>query len=324
MRLALIGCGYIGGSVALALREVYPRAQIAGLEPRDDFAEVALRRKIIDVRVPTLAAAVADADVVLLAVPVATSLTLLRELAPVLAPTTVVTDVGSVKGAVVEAALRWLPSPSRFVGGHPMAGREVHGPAAADGRLFRGARCLLTPAAETDPVALEWVRESWLAMGATVELLEAATHDRILATASHLPHVVAYALAYSVGMAPTAPRGGGAFAESACALDELMGRTAGSFSDTTRVAASDPHLWRDIFRLNRDALLATVARYRGALDQLVAAIEPPRPSPTDGSDPLMEYLAEARGRRTRLLGDPSVAQPSRSTLPPSADKEPRR
>jgi cyclohexadieny/prephenate dehydrogenase len=224
-------------------------------------------------------AAARGADLVLLAVPVRATRDVFEALAPALAdaPDVLVTDAGSTKADVLAAA-RALPHPERFVGAHPLAGTERSGPDAADGALFRGRRCLLTPAADARPAAVEECAAVWRAAGAVVELCDAAEHDRLLAFVSHLPHAVAFALAATVSGEARA-----------------AGLSGGGFVDTTRIAASDPIMWRDVFLANRDALLDALERLDGELGALRRAV-----ASGDG-DALERFIARARSGRERVL-----------------------
>jgi prephenate dehydrogenase len=259
-KLAILGVGLIGGSVARALRAGGHVREIVGYGRTLANLQLAIELDVID-RVATAPAdAVHGADMVVLAVPVGGTGEILAALAPALEEGTVVTDVGSVKVGVIEAARAALGTKfPRFVPGHPIAGAEKSGAAAAQAELFRGRRVVLTPEPETQASALARVRALWTAIGAEVVIMSAADHDRILAASSHLPQVLAYAL-----------------------MDMLVRRddhravfecAAGGFHDFTRIAASDPAMWRDICLANREALLAVLRQYRKDLGELVAAIE---------------------------------------------------
>jgi prephenate dehydrogenase len=192
--------------------------------------------------------------------PVGDTAAVLGQLAPYLTPGAIVTDVGSTKADVIAAARAALGARSSgFVAGHPIAGSEQSGPAAARADLFRDRRVVLTPEADTDPAALEAVRALWQACGAQVETLDAAQHDRIFAAVSHLPHLAAFALVDEL-----ARRADG---------DTYFHFAASGFRDFTRIAGSSPEMWRDVALANRDALIAELDAYQRALDALKAALE---------------------------------------------------
>jgi prephenate dehydrogenase len=251
-------------------------AQVVGADRDPASLRHALGAGMIDA-VADAADAVQDADLVVLAVPVGELTGLADELAPRLDPRTVVTDVGSVKRSVVERVGWGIP---RFVGGHPMAGGEQSGAAAATPDLFEGATCLLTPTERTDPTALQAVERLWHALGATVVRMDAAVHDEIVAAVSHLPHLAACALVNTV--AGSDPSG------------RALSFAAGGFRDMTRIAASSPELWRDICLMNRAPLLDALARYTTAVVRLRDLIE-------KGDGPgLLDEFARARDVRRSL------------------------
>jgi prephenate dehydrogenase len=226
---------------------------------------------------------VCGADLILLATPPATIVPTALEAAKHAGPRAVFTDVGSVKGAIVSALGGALP---RFVPAHPVAGTEKSGPAAAMRDLFRGRRCILTPTAETDPEATAAVREMWEAIGANVVLMTPELHDWVCAAVSHLPHAAAYALTGIIG-------------ELAERWPEIYGLGAGGFTDTTRIASSHPQMWRDIFLLNRQAVLDSLdgyLRHLSALRALVAAGD------AAGLEALFARMREVRARALQGTG----------------------
>ena len=274
-RAAIVGVGLIGGSLALAARAAGLIGEVVGLGRSAANLDVARQRGIIDHAVQD-PAAIGPVDLVVLAVPVRSTARMAAALLPHLRPGTVVTDVGSVKGEVVAQCEAALPADRPFVGGHPIAGSERAGAAAADAGLFRGAPCVLTPTARTDATALVAVRALWEGVGARVSEMTPAAHDRALAWVSHLPHVVAYALV-------------GALAGADGQLAALAG---GSWRDATRVAASPAELWRDIFLANREAVLAATDAFGAEVARLRAAL-------AAGDEPallaLLERAVAARG-----------------------------
>jgi prephenate dehydrogenase len=282
---ALVGCGLIGGSLALALRAAGRVGRLVGVDAAQGVAERARGGGVIDEVAASAAEAVRGAELVILAVPVRATLSVCEAIAGEIAPDALVMDVGSTKQSVLEAVDRGLPFPERFVAAHPIAGTERSGPEAADANLFRGRRCVLTPRESTRPECLRAARELWTAVGADVHELDAAHHDRVLSWVSHLPHLVAFALASAVGAA----------ADGDAALEGMSG---GGFTDTTRIAASDPAMWRDILLANRDAVLQTM----DGLDRELAEL---RRAVTEGDGEALEQLIRsARQGRRRVLGGP--------------------
>jgi prephenate dehydrogenase len=262
-KLVVVGVGLIGGSLALALREAGAVRSVIGVGRTAVNLERARARGIVD-RTLTLdddwAAETRDADVVLLATPVAQYPLLLQALRAQIGAQTIVTDAGSTKDDVVVAARAALgPALPRFVPAHPVAGSERSGAEAADAALFRERRVILTPLPETDARALERVRGLWQAAGAQVSELAPGRHDRILAAVSHLPHVLAFALIDELAAREDA--------------DALFAHAGSGLRDFTRIAASSAEMWRDIALANRAALLAELDLYRGALDAVVRALE---------------------------------------------------
>lgn len=277
-RLALLGVGLIGGSFAGAMRQAFPGLVISAYD-RDEL-NLALARQlgVIDSGSADLAQVVDQADLVMLAVPVGQMPGLMAELAPLLNPATVITDVGSTKTQVVEAARQYLGAAlSRFVPGHPIAGAEASGVRAAQADLFRERTVVLTPLPETDPYSLDWVRDCWLRCGAQVEVQTVRRHDEIFAAVSHLPHLLSFALVHEIAERPDAAT--------------LFRFAAGGFRDFTRIAASNAQMWRDISLGNREILLEELARYRVQIDQLSHWLEE-----QDGAS-LEAYFQRARQAR---------------------------
>jgi prephenate dehydrogenase len=283
-RAALIGCGMIGGSLMAALRGAGAVGYVVGHDRHRAHAAAALARGLVDEVADEAVWAADRADLVVLAVPVGAVADLCAAIAPVVTRTRLITDVGSTKLDVVASAEEALPDPSRFCGGHPMAGTERSGPDAADPQLFRGRLALLTPTARTAPDAIEACAAMWAAVGARTRAMPPAAHDRAVAWVSHLPHVAAFALASAVGTV----------------ADEVTGLSGGGFLDTTRVAASDPTMWRDIFVANRAPLLTAID---GLMDQLGAL----RRAIDDGDAGAIEALVVQAGvGRARVLGSATV------------------
>ncbi|BBA71042.1 prephenate dehydrogenase [Geobacter sulfurreducens] len=260
-RLAVIGVGLIGGSLARALRTAGAVGEIVGIDRDEANLRQAAELGVVDRAAATVAEGVAGADMVFLSVPVRAMAGVVREIAPHLAAGCIVTDGGSVKAEVVAACDPLMPAGTCFVGGHPIAGTEHSGVGASFATLYQGKRCILTPAAATDRDALATVVRMWEAAGSEVVLMDPEKHDRVVAAISHLPHMVAYALVNAV-------EGYDRFEES------ILRYSAGGFRDFTRIASSDPAMWRDIALMNREGVLEMMdhfAAYFGQLRSLVAA-----------------------------------------------------
>lgn len=293
-RLALIGCGLMGGSFALALRAAGRVDHIAGFSASAKTRTKALSLGVIDSACDSVAQAVANADLVLLAVPVQATEDCLRAMAPHLAADALVMDVGSTKGDVVAAARAALGERlSHFVPAHPIAGKEVAGIEHAEATLYRERLTVLTPLPETSPERLTQAQALWQAVGATVRVLSPEDHDASFAAVSHLPHLTAFALVNAVARQADGAR--------------HLAMAGPGFRDFSRIAASDPHVWRDILLANRDEVLRQSAQLRAALDELEAAMR-------DGDGPLLQALIhEASQTRSqwRLNGTDHAPPPSR-------------
>ena len=256
-KLALVGTGLIGGSFGLALKQAGAVGEVLGVGRNPARLTVARELGLIDRTVDWRDAG--QADCILLALPVGETEAALRQLAPHLKPGAIVTDAGSTKVNVVTAAHAALGTRAAdFVPGHPIAGSEQSGPAAARADLYRGKRVVLTPQPATRADAVATVRALWEAAGAQVETLDAAQHDRIFAAVSHLPHLAAFALVDELAQRPD----GASFFRFA----------ASGFRDFTRIAGSSPEMWRDISLANREALLAELDAYTAALQTLRTAL----------------------------------------------------
>lgn len=259
-RLAIIGVGLIGGSLARAARRAGVCREIVGGGRDEAQLRLAVELGVIDRYDMDIAVAVRDADMVVVAVPLGAMEAVLRRIAGQVRPGTVITDVGSAKGSVVAAARAAFGEvPPGFVPGHPIAGTEKSGVEASFAELFEGRRVILTPLPNTSAQALAAVHALWQQAGAEVVEMDVAHHDEVLAATSHLPHVLAYALVDTlVGMD---------------ASEEIFRFAAGGFRDFTRIASSDPAMWRDICIANRMALLTVLERFRAELSSLTAAVE---------------------------------------------------
>jgi prephenate dehydrogenase len=281
-KVALVGVGLIGGSFALALKEAGAVRRVLGVGRSAANIYRAEELKIIDAAGEFDRETFGDADLVLLAMPVGQMKDVMRAIAPLVGGRTVVTDAGSTKEDVVGFARNQLRgSLARFVPGHPIAGTEKSGADAAFASLYRGRKVVLTPLKGTERRALALVRKAWEACGAEVFILEPREHDAVLATVSHLPHVLAFALVDQVARHRDAKR--------------LFSYAAGGFRDFTRIASSHPEMWRDICIANRKALLAEVKRYGQGLERVRKMLE-------RGDAAALEALfARARGARERWL-----------------------
>ena len=262
-KLVVVGVGLIGGSCALALKSARGVGTVVGVGRGRANLDDAIRLNIVD-RALALGddwtRETADADIVLLATPVAQYPSLLEAIAPALGERTIVTDAGSTKQDVIGAARAALGAKfKRFVPGHPIAGTENTGAAAAFSTLFRDRNVVLTPTIETAADATATIDSMWQACGARTRTLDAARHDAIFAAVSHLPHLLAFALVDELARRPDAI--------------DVFEFAASGFRDFTRIAASSPEMWRDVSLANRDALLAEVDAFRAELDRLAAALK---------------------------------------------------
>ncbi len=277
-KLVIFGVGLIGGSVALALKKAGNSPQIVGVGRSSQSLQTALDLGVIDIATSNIDEALQNADVILIAAPVAQTAAILNSIKPHLAANTVITDAGSTKGDVLNCAKEVLGAQfSQFVGGHPIAGAEKSGVTAATVDLYRNKNVVLTPAAETSSQAIQAVRKLWQTCGANVSEMPAATHDGIFAAVSHLPHLLAFALVDEVASRPNA--------------EQLFGFAASGFRDFTRIAGSHPEMWRDISLANRTALLSEITAYQNELAHLKALLEH---SDGDGLHALFDRASIAR------------------------------
>ncbi len=259
-RLALIGVGLIGSSIARAAKaQGAVRAIVATArspQTRRRVAELGLADQVVE----TNAAAVEGADLVIVCVPVGACGQVAREIGPRLAAGAIVSDVGSVKGSVLRDMAPHLPTHTHFVPAHPVAGTEYSGPDAGFAELFVNRWCILTPPEGADPVAVDRLAAFWRLLGANVEIMTADHHDLVLAITSHLPHLIAYTIVGTADELQTVTR------------SEVLKFSAGGFRDFTRIAASDPTMWRDIFLANKDAVLEMLGRFNEDVSVLTKAI----------------------------------------------------
>ena len=279
-RAVIIGVGLIGGSLGMILRRKELASSVVGVGRRIENLKTAVALGAIDRYVVDPKEAVQGADLVILATPVDTYERHLKEWASCLRPGAIVTDVGSVKGELVERSERHMPAGVHFVGAHPIAGKEKTGAAAASEDLFSGRPCILTPTEQTDSQALERIQFLWQEAGAVVLTMDPHLHDKILAAVSHLPHVAAFALMNAlVEIRAEVP-----------ALD-LAGHSGGGLRDTTRIAASSPEMWRDIFLWNRENVVGCIKAYERSLGELRQLIQM---GDAAGIEKLLERAKEER------------------------------
>jgi cyclohexadieny/prephenate dehydrogenase len=257
--VAIVGLGLLGGSVGLALKEHLPQVATTGFDADPSTRERAAERGLTDKVCDTIGDAVCDADLVILCVPVGAMGAVAADIAPHLKPGAVVSDVGSSKQFVAEALAAALPGVA-VIPAHPVAGTERSGPDAGFAALFHNRWCIITPPADADPAQVQALADLWQAMGARIEVMDARHHDMVLAVTSHLPHLIAYTI---VGTASDL---------EGVTESEVIKYSAGGFRDFTRIAASDPTMWRDVFLSNKDAVLDMLQRFTEDLTALQRAI----------------------------------------------------
>ncbi|MEM8854089.1 MAG: prephenate/arogenate dehydrogenase family protein [Pseudomonadota bacterium] len=259
-RVAIVGIGLIGSSIARALRAEGYAGHIAIADTNAAALAEARALTLGDSYHDDVVGAVEGSDLIILATPVGALASLGRAMVPALKPHAIVTDVGSVKGAVINALVNVLPAAVRLVPGHPIAGTEQSGPSAGFATLFQGRWCVLTPPPGTDQGAVDLVADMWRGFGSSIEVMDPHRHDLVLAITSHLPHLIAYNI---VGTADDMEN---------VAEQEVIKFSASGFRDFTRLAASDPTMWRDVFLNNREAVLETLGRFSEDLAALQRAI----------------------------------------------------
>jgi prephenate dehydrogenase len=273
-RLSILGVGLLGGSIGLAVEKLTSGGEIIGYGHRPATLDAAVRSGAIDRGTTSAADAVSDADLVILCTPVGLFRPLLQEIAGSLKAGAIVTDVGSTKRSVVGLAEELLPAGVHFVGSHPMAGSEKRGVTFARADLFAGALCILTPTDRTNPGALAKVENFWSELGMRTKRLSPNDHDRLVCDISHLPHAVAASLV-------------------AMQSDEALELAGKGFQDTTRVAAGDAGLWRDILLDTADCVKSSIARLRLQLDELEKRLDPKH------GQALFDWLQSAADKRSR-------------------------
>ncbi|MBI1207010.1 MAG: prephenate/arogenate dehydrogenase family protein [Azospirillum sp.] len=282
-RVALIGIGLIGSSLARRIRRDRLADAIVCAARSEATAARALALGLVDQAGTDAAASVAGADLVILCSPVGTYAEIAAAIGPLLKPGAIVSDVGSVKQCVIRDVGPCLPDGVSLVPAHPVAGTEHSGPDAGFPELFEGRWCILTPPPGTDPQAIERVAALWRCCGALIEVMEPAHHDRVLAITSHLPHLIAYTIVGTAVDLEEATR------------SEVIKFSAGGFRDFTRIAASDPVMWRDIFLNNREAVLEIIQRFSEDLTALQRAIR------WGEGDKLEELFTRTRAIRRSII-----------------------
>jgi cyclohexadieny/prephenate dehydrogenase len=290
-RVALIGFGLIGGSIARAARAQGLASEIVTTARSEKTRARVAELGIVDHVLATNAEAVKDADLVILCIPVGACGPVAQEIAPHLKAGAIVSDVGSVKGAIVREMAPHLPDGIHFVPAHPVAGTEHSGPDSGFAELFIGRWCILTPPDGTDPMAIETLRAFWAGMGAKVETMTPDHHDLVLAITSHLPHLIAYTI---VGTADELAQ---------VTSSEVIKFSAGGFRDFTRIAASDPTMWRDVFLNNKEAVLEMLGTFNEDLSKLTRAIR------RNDGEALFEHFSRTRAIRRGIveIGQDSAA-----------------
>jgi len=282
-RVALIGIGLIGSSLARVLRRDSPNTTIVACARRAETLATARRLEIADETTDNPAEAAKGADIIVVATPLSAYAAIGERIAPVLKDGAILTDVGSVKQAVIRDLRSYIPQGVHFVPGHPVAGTEHSGPESGFAELFRDRWCILTPLPDTSPEAVATVARMWEVCGMRVVTMSADHHDKVLAMTSHLPHLIAYTI---VGTATN-------LEESL--KSEVIAFSASGFRDFTRIAASDPVMWRDIFLNNREAVLEIVQRFTEDLTALQRAIR------WGEGDKLQELFTRTRAIRRSII-----------------------
>ncbi|MEO6608408.1 MAG: prephenate/arogenate dehydrogenase family protein [Aestuariivirga sp.] len=259
-KVALLGLGLIASSLAHAMRQKGLAKRISGHARTEETRKVALEIGLVDEVHADAKDAVIGADLVILCAPIGACGTLAKEIGPHLKKGAILTDVGSVKGAIVRDCGPHVPHGVHFIPGHPIAGTEQSGPRSGFAELFQGRWCILTPLPDTDPVALTKLQEFWQACGSNVDIMNYDHHDLVLAITSHLPHLIAYNTVATAADLEEVTN------------SEVVKYSASGFRDFTRIAASDPTMWRDVFLNNKDAVLEMLGRFTEELAVLQRAV----------------------------------------------------
>lgn len=283
-RLAIIGVGLIGASLALALKKSATVGHVVGCGRHPENLQKGIELGVIDSYTTSIAEAAKGADIVVIATPLGAMKMVFEQISDVISDHTIVTDAGSAKGSVIETAKAALGDRiAQFVPGHPIAGAEKSGVEAGLADLYENRRVILTPIDSTDPNAVKVIQQMWLQCGASVEFLEVEHHDKVLAATSHLPHMLAYSLVN--------------YLSNLNDHDEIFKYAAGGFRDFTRIASSDPVMWRDVCISNGDALEKFIEGYKQELDEVSSAIR------NRDSERLLELFSTAKSERDILIGN---------------------
>ena len=306
-RIALIGLGLIGSSIARGVKALGLAGELVATDASADVRQRADEIGLADRIAQTNAEAVRDADLVIACVPVGACGQVAQDIADHLKSGAIVSDVGSVKNAVLRDMAAYLPPTIDFIPAHPVAGTEHSGPDAGFAELFVNRWCILTPSPEAAPEAVERLKDFWTGLGANVEIMSAEHHDLVLAVTSHLPHLIAYTI---VGTADEL---------EGVTQSEVLKFSAGGFRDFTRIAASDPTMWRDVFLTNKEAVLEMLGAFQEDLSKLTRAIR------RGDGDVLFDHFTRTRAIRRGIVNigqDASGADFGRPhpQLPPKPDK----
>jgi len=281
--LSIIGVGLIGSSLSLALKEAGSVGRVIGFGRNRENLEKGVEIGVLDGFEASIKAAVADADVIVVAVPLGAMQAVFSELANSIKKDAVITDVGSTKGSVVTAARAELgENLKRFVPGHPIAGGEMSGVEAGYASLYQKRRVILTPLTQTDPDAISRIESMWRVCGAIIEHLDIEHHDKVLGATSHLPHMLAYALVHHLS--------------NLNEHEEIFRYAAGGFRDFTRIASSDPVMWRDVCLANGAELVRLIEQYQRELDRINVAIK------SGDADELLSLFGRAKSERDSVIG----------------------
>ena len=281
-RVAIIGLGLLGGSIGLAVRERAPGIVTTGFDANPDVRTKAAERGLVGTVCESAADAVREADLVILCVPVGAMKAAAADIAAALPPHAIVSDVGSSKQSVADDLAAALPG-ATVIPAHPVAGTEQSGPEAGFATLFVNRWCILTPPAGADQVAVDALAEFWRQLGAKIEIMDPQHHDLVLAVTSHIPHLIAYTIVGTASDLEEVTRG------------EVIKYSAGGFRDFTRIAASDPTMWRDVFLHNKAAVLEMLGRFTEDLTALQRAIR------SGDGDTLHELFSRTRAIRRGII-----------------------
>ncbi len=282
-RITIIGLGLIGSSLARAVRAMMPTVRISAFDADPAVRDAAIRLELADDVADSAGAAAIDAELVILCVPVGAMGAVGAAIAADVPAGAIISDVGSCKASVLDALTKALPAGQVIIPAHPVAGTEKSGPDAGFATLFHNRWCIITPPADADPAKVAQLSAFWTNLGANVETMDAVHHDRVLAVTSHLPHLIAYTI---VGTASDLEH---------VTQKEVIAYSAGGFRDFTRIAASDPVMWRDVFLSNKDAVLEMLQRFSEDLSALQRAIR------WDDGDALHELFSRTRSIRQSII-----------------------